>query len=326
VDGNTITRFDRNGTCDPVTGRCQYTSSQDTCEHGCRHNRCQPPPGADAALQVAAGTRLCTFFWGGDLLMNYLEAGRLTLREGAHGLHFDVQEFELDWIESLELAPDGDPAQAAGPMRFMPRFEGTQQEGQYVLDVEQVFLFQSSEYHLVGTLAFDVRDGRVVLPVLEIDPDTNIRHAGFLLDGQYAPDGLLPRYSACQGGTWGYQLTISVENADVIGIDFFYGGMGCPGTGGCAGEPFPGLIREAVFTRGATTRTVTGYFDLAFNTQHHEDGKSFLVVLDDPVGAVHALWLPGDTVAPELSVVHYLDADFNTVDTASVTSVEGLDW
>ncbi|MBN2495388.1 MAG: hypothetical protein JXR96_12405 [Deltaproteobacteria bacterium] len=321
ADGRSIVRFAPEGSCDPVTGRCSYPSEEDACVSGCRFGRCLPPAGSDAALDVAPETFLCSFFWGGDLFEVYLEQGRLALRAGVHPLDLDAAELEVELFGSLELGPEGRPADPVGPARLFPSFEGSAEQGSYRVDIEQEFFADDRTYAITGRAIFEMRDGRLLAPVMQLDTDMRSRYDHFVLEGQYLPAGRFPMYSGCTVSWMEEDLRFDLENGDSIALQYGYAGLGCREQGACAGEPFPGRVLWAEATLDGAQRRIDDYFDLAFNTQHHEDGKAFLLVLDSPVGEVHALHIPPGT-SQVFDRVHYLDAELEVLQTVPIVSIE----
>lgn len=324
ADGFSITRFETGGTCDPATGRCIYASTEDTCESGCRFGRCLPPAGADAALEVAPGTDLCSFFWGGDLFEVHREQGRLRLQPGVHPLVLGAGEQEADLFASLRLGPDGRTAQPAGPARLFPSYDGTSDEGAHRVDIEQTYTVGDRHYLITGRAIFEVLNGRLVEPVMKLATDTRSRYDRFVIEGQYLPAGRFPMYSGCAVSWLAAGLRFTLDNGDVVSLEYGYAGLGCREQGGCAGEPFPGRIMWAEATLGGTGRRVEDYFDLAFNTQHHEDGKAFLLVFDEPVDRVHALHIPPGE-SQEFDRVNFLDAAFDVLQTVPIAEVQSID-
>jgi hypothetical protein len=281
------------------------------------------PDGSDEAqteefaLQVPPSTVVCSVGSGMDVLEYHAAKRRVTFKEGRVLLPRDQESFEADLVERLELAPDGAEAQPDGPGVFTRTIQGSASEGSYLYEYRRPYLLDSQPYELVLPFRFEVHGGVAESSVKVIDAET------------LQKDHQVPWMARTTiGMVCGLELfdirsrlELELDNGDKLEL-FLLMWLGCfEGADGCAGGPGYGEVVRAKFVQGQEEREVTDFFDTSFSSIHHLGGLSFLVVLDQPVGSVHAL-----EVTSYVESVNYLDADFQVLSSAEITAERREEW
>jgi hypothetical protein len=279
--------------------------------------------GRDFALLIPAGTQLCTMFLTPDVVAEHDYKARITPRPGYVRLPRDLTEFEDDWIEKLELAPDGQVATPQSAGRFYREIQGDEQDGIFSYRYQQSFATADRTYQLSVIAAFEVQSGEALRPVTELDEYVLSKGGDWYLyigiQGEF-PDQQFPReYMTCRYDLFEPGLMrLEVENGDLVELDLRL--LECPPDNVCSGQAVMGEVVAASFVRDTTRREVDDFFHLGFTHKHHGNfDYSYLVLFDQPVDSIHGLWIP----EPETSIapieVKYLDGEMNVLDVKLVS-------
>jgi hypothetical protein len=170
---------------------------------------------------------------------------------------------------------------------------------------------------------FDVAGGVPDRTVVNLDEDTlsNARLDLFQV-----------QFPATRGyfGTCSYSLyacgihQVEIEGGDVFRFEHCHH---CPWEWECKANPAG--IPRARFVTADQDQTIDDYFHLVGSMRHHNWGSDHLVVLDTPVGPVHALYLGTESYPDHdtFARIHYLDATFQTLEEKTINSHTTLsDW
>ncbi|MFC1609737.1 hypothetical protein ACFL6C_02150 [Myxococcota bacterium] len=273
------------------------------------------------ALLIPAGTRMCTMLSAGDVLDNHPFAARITLVPGPVRLPTGAPSFESTWIQTVELAPDGEEAQPSSPGTFQHTFDGTTDIGQHIFAFQQTFQLDTRVLEVTAQAVFEVRSGEVVDPVKVMD-ETQIVEDPFTLSVAGVHDGRAVVFSTCTYELFRVMVAdIDVQNGDQITLSIRVMNPPCPPGMGCAGGVFMGAIVEALFVRSADQRVATSFFQLGWTAVHHEGGQSYLVIFDQPLGATHGLYMPRTDTGGGPGTAHYLDAGLQILSSEPITDL-----
>jgi hypothetical protein len=277
----------------------------------------------DFGLLIPAGTRMCTMFGTTDMLEEHLRKGRLTPRPGLIRLFREQDEFEDDWIDRLELAPDGAEATPVSAGTFQREIVGTELDGTYRYDFHQAFELDGRTYQVTLMAAVEVEAGTARNPLITLDEYALSNGDGsfdtFRVQGAFGEDSWPRTYFTCRFELFQRGIMdLTVDNGDRVILDLRI--MDCPPDMFCAGGTAKGATVMASFTRNAENREVDDFFRLAFSHKHHGIfDYSYFVWFDEPIDLVHGLWIP----EPETSIapiqVQYLDADKGILEVGLVT-------
>lgn len=278
--------------------------------------------GDDFGLLVPAGTRACSqavvsgSTW--DIFGEYATKGRVTFAAGLVRLPRDQDSVEVDWIGKVELGPDRSEPTPAGAGVFTRTIEGTAEDGTYRYEYVQAYDLDGETYTLTFETAFVVSGGTAGDPLKTFD-DAFISTAegfstlDFTLTGEYQ-DGRVHAFTTCMHTLYrDVPYDVTVENGDRLHLDQKFR------TGGLY-KICPAELVGAAFVRGQERREVDEFFRLAYVASQHNWFQKFIVMFDQPVGAVHGLLVDEDDMTSGASQMQYLDADLKVIDTAAVTS------
>ena len=278
--------------------------------------------GDDFVLLIPVKTQACSqavisgSTW--DIFGEYATKGRVTFAAGLFRLPREQASVELDWIEKVELGPEQTEPTPQGAGTFTRTIEGTADDGIYRYEYVQVYDLDGESYTLIFKTAFTVAGGVAAEPVKTFD-EAFISTADmyttmdFMLTGEYQ-DGRVHGFTTCLHTLYrDVPYDVTVENGDQLHMDQkFRVGDIC--------KICPAEIVGAEFVRGQERREVDDFFRLAYTASQHNWFQKFIIMFDQPVGAVHGLQVDEDDMTSGASQMQYLDADLNVIDTAGITS------
>lgn len=289
-------------------------------------------PGDDFLLVIPAKIQVCNVTLTVDAFQEYDLQGRVTFREVVVRLPREQESVTADIIDKVVLGPEGAAAVPKEPGIFTRSIDGTPDDLVYGYEYRQLYDLAGERCRLAFSIKFEVRDGVASDPVFVLDENevnledfsgNNFEIWVTLGDGS-DPMAQRRKYLTCDySHLMFYEINVSVENGDRVLLDTRADLMvPCPwGETYCEGARSGwGRIARAVFIRGLEEQEVDGFFDLVFATGHHLFDTCFLVVLNEPVGSVHALYL--QHMKGGQSEIDYLDAEFKVVDSPIITGWE----
>jgi hypothetical protein len=321
-DSATLLEYPATGTCDPATGLCDYPATEVPCDQYCSNGVCDEDLGDDFALRAPAGTRLCSIFGGPDPFYNYDSKGILYFKEGVWRLPRDQASFESDLVDRVEISPGMD-IQPTGPGVFTRTIQGTADDGQYVYEYRRPYDNGGDPFELIIRATFQVTAGQAEAPVLLID-DAEYLAAHFCNTTVSAWGNSLSwgnGFLTCQFDARDvferWRVEVTTESGDQLTMHLRLSYKCCCLIGRDWAE-----IVETRLVRGQDERIQTGFYRQAFSAQHHFFGRNLLAMFDTPLSNVHGVLLSdADGANP---VLEYLDADFNVVETPTITSLEEI--
>lgn len=325
LDATRLRRYESPGTCDPADGQCHYQHEDRACAQGCADGACVGEADGDFLLEVPPHTALCSLAKGEvtslDVFELYATMSRVRLAPGTVRLPRDLQSFEADWIEEVQLGPDRQALAPAGPGRFDRTIEGTADDGSYIFGFQQRFATAEGSFVLAYSVAFEVSGGEAVQDRLLLDADAlgndALDFSGALLDDM---DVILSsrRYTDCACAAYRLiEYDVTAANGDTLELDLRR-------IRSTMEQNMHTALTGALFTRG-TARLVDDPFRLAYSSYGHNWAQCFLVVLDEPLDTVHGLFLEEETgqgLDWEPRRLHYLDADLAVVHTEEIVDFE----
>ncbi|MBN2497061.1 MAG: hypothetical protein JXR96_20885 [Deltaproteobacteria bacterium] len=298
--------------------------------------------GADVDLEggfgilVPEGCQLCSMCGrAGDALGEYLHKGRISLRPGLQRLPREQDSVEVEWIESLELGPSASVAAPVSAGRFERSLQGSAQDGVYRYTFTQGFDLDGAPVAVSFRTDFEVTSGRAVEPLRVLDLDTlsvdawNAGEARFEMravwqDPRSQLGEVHQAYSTCRYDLFSpVHVDVAIEGGDRLQLDYR-----CPPSGAVIvilSTVCPCPLVSAVFDAGGEQRRVEDHFRLVFSSTNHCNlDQSSLVVLDEPLGAVAAIRVPGgayDEVGGYPPTwLEYLDAAFEPVERREISN------
>lgn len=250
-------------------------------------------------LVFAEGARACGVFedyrsWEKELELK----GELHFRSGTVDLPVYQQSFTADLIEEVEFGPGRVVPAPKGPGAFTYEFQdwGDPQNGCHHYEFRQSFDLEGENFEILMGVDFCLNDGVPFREEIQIDDDFSdeiYQLSGVVGDGSDYPNQH-QRYAPCE-----YRdLALFVITAEVQGGDraVLHKRHEIPmaGSGPC------NIVYADVIVDGQP-REVADYFQLVYAAEHHNWNEEYVVVLDPPVGDVHAillqehdLWQPPD--------------------------------
>jgi hypothetical protein len=314
LDKTTIEEYDPVGTCDPVSGRCDYDKSERNCIDGCLKGFCLDL-GQDYALVIPAGTQVCSdkrSTW--DIFGGYQNRMRITFEDGVVSLPNDQDSFERSWIASVEFGPERTLLTPLANGSFTRTNSAERVDYQFV----QAFSDGAKTYTLTYDVWFDpnLQEDRLrIFDELYLSPPITypVKTIELTVDGD--------EYERWYFLTCLYDLYLPVQHRVVTadGAELELEERVYSSSDACM-LACPTALLQASFQLGQDQRLVQDPFRLAFVDSQHNWFDQFLVVFDDPVDDIHALhFFPADNDAPEKKV-DYLDAELNVIRVSLVTN------
>ncbi len=276
--------------------------------------------GEHFTLAIPAGAEICSIGGGGDVFLHFAHQVRATCKPGQVVLPREIQTFEADWIERVEVSPDGAVLAPKGPGMFTRSIKGTADDGKYYYEFVQPYELNGQDFELAARVEFTVEGGVMLDPVMTLDEETLT--TGYKI-GLYVvfPDQERSGASCACGfdllRQWGVNITTA--NGDIVYLRLRTVMSRCPPGMPCAGGTGEGEVVFARFERGQTVREVDDFFQTAFTAVHHLGGQSYIVVFEQPVDAVRGIAVIRDPLGGEGKDLSYLDADLNVIGTSEIT-------
>lgn len=272
------------------------------------------------ALSIPAGARICSIGGGGDIFLHFNHQVRATCRAGEVILPREMETFEADWIETVEVSPDGLVLSPKGPGTFTRKIHGTPDDGKYYYEFQQIWEAGGRDYELTGGATFTVEGGVMQDPVMTLDEETLC--LGYKIGlGMVFPDSERGGASCACGFGPLRQSGVNIEtaNGDVVYLRLKTVMSRCPPDMICAGGSGEGEVIFARFERGQETREQGDFFKTAFTAVHHLGGQSYIVMFEQPLDPVHGIAVIRDPMGGEGDDLSYLDAGLNVIGTSEIT-------
>jgi hypothetical protein len=272
----------------------------------------------------------------GDVVQEYRHKGRITLREGLVRLPRGQESVEADWIESIELGPAGTQAVPTGAGRFDRTLQGTAENGTWRYSYTQELSLDGEPVSIAFRAEFEVAGGTALDPLLVLDTGTLSidawnppATARFDMQAWWQdPDSPLGEvhqaYAACDTDLFDrVRVGIDIEGGHRLDLEYR-----CPDhsqTIIILSTVCPCPLVSAVFDADGQQRQVEDHFRLVFSSTNHCDmDQRTLVVLDQPVGAIFAIYVPGGVNSRgggyPPSELQYLDESFEPIETRTITN------
>jgi hypothetical protein len=294
--------------------------------------------GRGFGLLVPDGARVCSLAGTWSAREAHRNQGRVALRPGAIVLPREAERLSADWIESVELGPEGELAFPRSEGEFVRHLQGTPENGVYTYEFVQGFQAGERALELAFGFAFEVRDDAPVDPWLVLDAQAlrcdpwnpcdpwgglaccQLRAP--LMDPVY-PNARELRFLTCAQEVFRrIDVRVGIAGRDELELTFR-----CPDHEMVIvnlGTVCPCALVAATFRRGAEQRTVEDFFRLAAVSYNHCNlSQEALVVLAEPLGEVAAVLVPGGPDSQSMGTlpteVHYLNEDLEVLETLAVT-------
>ena len=271
-------------------------------------------------LLIPAGAQICSIGGGGDIFKHFNHQIRATCKTGEVVLPREMETFEADWIETVEVSPDGLMLSPKGPGTFTRLIQGTPDDGKYYFEFQQIWEANGQDYELSAGATFVVEGGVMQDPVMTLDEETLC--LGYKIGlGMVFPDAERGGGSCACGFAPLRQAGVNIEtaNGETVYLRLKTVMSRCPPDMICAGGSGEGEVIFARFERGQETREQSDFFKTAFTAVHHLGGQSYIVMFDQPVDTVHGIAVIRDPMGGEGNDLSYLDADLNVIGTSEIT-------
>jgi hypothetical protein len=247
-------------------------------------------PGQGFPVEVPVGAKACSVFYEGrSALVEYHLRAQAAFRAGSYTLPKDKgQSFDLDLIESVTFGPDRVPATrvSVGSCRYS--YEGDALNGAHRWDCGFEWTAGATPIHLVWKPEVWVTDGQPYQDRFVFDEEYlsyPVLTGG--IDDAVDPADLMQFASCTYARAPNYRLKFTWANGDSTFLDERI--WNTP-LFGYVGETTPAnLVRAEVMIAGSS-RVETDYFKLVYAGGHHNWFEKYLVILDPPMGDVHAVY------------------------------------
>ena len=276
--------------------------------------------GEHFTLAIPAGAEICSIGGGGDVFKHFTHQVRAICKPGEVILPREMETFEADWIERVEVSPDGVVLAPKGPGEFTRSIQGTPDEGKYYYEFAQTWEAGGQDYELMAGAVFVVEGGIMQEPVITLDEETLSLGYKIGLSVVFPDQEWGGASCGCGFGSlrqWG--VNIDTANGDKVYVRLKTVMSRCSPDMICAGGSGEGEVVFARFERGQTVREVDEFFQTAFTAVHHLGGQSYVVVFEQPVDAIHGIAVIRDPMGGEGEDLSYLDADLNVIETSEIT-------
>jgi len=274
-------------------------------------------PSESFLLHIPPGAGLCNVFCEGRTWQDELRMiGRIDLVPGSYVLPRVEQPLDMELIQRVVFGPDRQPLDPSGPGSVdVAYYYGA---WQYVF--RQEFSRQGEPFRLEVWIWFEPSYWGPQWP-----PEVT-------LEGELAGSWSWAFATIGPGEQWceerqgfsfcdlssmpGVENLGTVENGDRVRAEVRHA-QGCQVAGNTTCEE----IDLAELSLGGVVRAVTDPLDLIYSAEHHNFGKKYLLLLDQPVGQVAAVLVEApDMGATEGGALVTLDADLTATDSRPFTN------
>jgi hypothetical protein len=268
-------------------------------------------------LVFSEGARACGVFVDYRPWQEELELlGMLHFRPQTVSLPIDQASFVADLIEEVEFGPGRVVPAPKGPGAFDYEFQdwGDPQNGCHHYEFRQSFDLEGWDFWIIMGVDFCLNDGIPFREEIQIGEDFS--------DQIYQLSGVVAdqhqRYAPCE-----YRdLTLFIITAEVQGGDraVLHKRHEIPmaGSGPC------NIVHAEVIVDGQS-RAVDDYFLLVYAAEHHNWNENYAVLLDPPVGEVHAVLLQEHNLWQPPEQMIYLDADLQEIRRTDLQSYDEVE-
>lgn len=282
-------------------------------------------PGEPFKLVFAEGAQACAQFSEYRTAAQELSLrGRMAFRPGTLELPRDADRFEADIIQKLHITgPDPVPAQPEGAGEILHEFE-TALWG-------HCHRYTFTQPHRAGTrpvvvraeFSFCKKNNATDPEELHFDADNpGEEPRGYVEDTQVHILGLLDNgedyltekqfYRSCTYATLPlFKITIDLEGGDrIVLLKRYLKPLMASG---------PAAVTRAEVDLDSEQRVVEDYFELAYAADLHNYNERYLVILDPPIGNIHAVAFEETNQNDPPAVVDLLDAGLSAIGQRHVT-------
>jgi hypothetical protein len=273
-------------------------------------------------LVFEPGAKACSVFMDDREWQKELAAlGRIHFHPGVVNLPTDQATFAGTLIETVEYGPAQLAASNLGAGFFEYEYHqgGIPSQGSHVYSYRQEFDLEGQAYAIEFQFEFGVYDNEPVYYEIRFSDDFAEYRTpiGILGDGSLYPDQY-QHFSQCHYRDKPlFIATAAIENGDLAIVHKRFlepgGGSG------------PANLVYAEITVDGTTRTTDDYFELVYAAYHHNFDETYLVILDPPVGDVHAIMFEHVWYYQGPTDMIYLDAAMNELRRSPLTAWEEIE-